>query len=115
MNKQEITEKVNTLLEMLFTEGKIQGMERSSQIFTGEPATESESIGSDPHPTITPIKPVDIKSITIELEDNQIVLKLGSEVRNKHITPIAETKFTQLLAMIKDQFSNWNSQNGKNN
>ena len=115
MDKKEITEQVNSLMEMLFTEGKIKGMERSHQIVFGESPSESASIGSDPHPTIPPIKPVDIKSITIELEDNQIVLKLGSEVRNKHITPIAETKFTQLLAMIKDQFSNWNSQNGKNN
>ena len=43
------------------------------------------------------------------------VLKLGGEVRNKHVTPSAETKFTQLLMLIKDQFSNWNANNGKDN
>ena len=66
-------------------------------------------------PTVPPIKPVDIKSITVQLEDNQLVLKLGNEVRNKHTTPAADTKFTQLLMMIKDQFATWNSNNGKDN
>ena len=71
--------------------------------------------GSAQHPVATSIKPVDLKSITVELEDNQLVLKLGSEIRNKHVTPVADTKFTQLLMMIKDQFSNWNSSNNKRN
>ena len=68
--------------------------------------------GSDVHPVVSPIKPVDIKSITIELEDNQLVLKLGGIVRNKHTSPAAETKFTQILMLIKDQFANWNAING---
>ena len=45
----------------------------------------------------------------------QLVLKLGNEVRNTHTTPIADTKFTQLLSMIKDQFATWNATNGKDN
>jgi ABC-type lipopolysaccharide export system ATPase subunit len=125
MEKKEITAKINTLIEMLYIVGQKKGLTEAGDIFTHrteavetKTAIESSSsvvMGSDPHPTVPPIKPVDIKSITIELEDNQIVLKLGGEVRNKHVTPSAETKFTQLLMLIKDQFSNWNANNGKDN
>ena len=131
MEKKEITAKINTLIEMLYIVGQKKGLTEAGDIFTHrteavETKTEmvaantlesssSVVMGSDPHPTVPPIKPVDIKSITIELEDNQLVLKLGNEVRNTHTTPIAETKFTQLLSMIKDQFATWNATNGKDN
>jgi len=125
MEKKEITAKINTLIEMLYIVGQKKGLTEAGDIFTHrteavetKTAIESSSsvvMGSDPHPTVPPVKPVDIKSITVELEDNQLVLKLGNEVRNKHVTPAADTKFTQLLNMIKDQFATWNSNNGKDN
>ena len=125
MEKKEITAKINTLIEMLYIVGQKKGLTEAGDIFTHrteavetKTAIESSSsvvMGSDPHPTVPPIKPVDIKSITIELEDNKLVLKLGNEVRNTHTTPIADTKFTQLLSMIKDQFATWNATNGKDN
>ena len=89
--------------------------ERRAETKTAIESSSSVVMGSDAHPVIPPIKPVDVKSITIELEDNRLVLKLGGQVRNTHTTPVAETKFTQLLMMIKDQFSNWNATNGKDN
>jgi len=108
---------------MLYIVGQKQGLSEAGDIFMDrkaetKTAVESSSnvvMGSDAHPVIPPIKPVDVKSLTIELEDNRLVLKLGGQVRNTHTTPIAETKFTQLLMMIKDQFSNWNANNGKEN
>ena len=125
MEKKEITAKINTLIEMLYIVGQKKGLTEAGDIFTHrtedvetKTAIESSSsvvMGSDPHPTVPPVKPVDIKSITVELEDNQLVLKLGNEVRNTHTTPIADTKFTQLLSMIKDQFATWNATNGKDN
>ena len=102
--KKEILDKI----DLVHLRGSIKGIqELRDDMFS------KEVKGSDVHPVVAPIKPVDIKSITIELEDNQLVLKLGSEIRNKHVTPVANTKFTQLLMMIKDQFSNWNANNGK--
>ncbi len=125
MDKQEIINKINTYVEMLYIIGQKEGLTEAGDIFTNKTGavqtkTQVESsssvvMGSDPHPTVPPIKPVDIKSITVQLEDNQLVLKLGNEVRNKHTTPAADTKFTQLLMMIKDQFATWNSNNGKDN
>ena len=103
--KKEILDKI----DLVHLRGEVSGIKELGKEMS------LDIKGSDPHPTVPPIKPVDIKSITIELEDNQLVLKLGSEIRNKHVTPIADTKFTQLLMMIKDQFSNRNANNGKEN
>ena len=104
--KKEILDKI----DLVHIKGEIQGIQELRDDMMSK-----EVKGSDIHPVVPPIKPVDLKSITIELEDNQLVLKLGGVVRNKHVTPVANTKFTQLLMMIKDQFSNWNANNGKNN
>ena len=104
--KKEILDKI----DLVHLRGSIKGIQELRDDLMSK-----EVKGSDVHPVIAPIKPVDIKSITVELEDNQLVLKLGSEIRNRHVTPVADTKFTQLLMMIKDQFSNWNSSNNKDN
>ena len=104
--KKEILDKI----DLVHLRGSIKGIQELRDDLMSK-----EVKGSDIHPVIPPIKPVDIKSITIELEDNQLVLKLGGTIRNKHVTPVADTKFTQLLMMIKDQFSNWNSSNNKDN
>ena len=104
--KKEILDKI----DLVHIRGEIKGIQELRDDLMSK-----EVKGSDVHPVIPPIKPVDLKSITIELEDNQFVLKLGGVVRNKHVTPVADTKFTQLLMMIKDQFSNWNSSNNKDN
>ena len=104
--KKEVLDKI----DLAHIKGQLSGMkELKADMFP------EEVKGSETHPVIPPIKPVDLKSITIELEDNQLVLKLGGIVRNKHTSPVAETKFTQLLMMIKDQFANWNSSNNKDN
>ena len=104
--KKEILDKI----DLVHLRGSIKGIQELRDDLMSK-----EVKGSDVHPVTPSIKPVDLKSITVELEDNQLVLKLGGTIRNKHVTPVADTKFTQLLMMIKDQFSNWNSSNHKGN
>ena len=101
--KKEILDKI----DLVHLRGSIKGIQELRDDLMSK-----EVKGSDVHPVAPSIKPVDLKSITIELEDNQLVLKLGGIVRNKHTSPAAETKFTQILMLIKDQFANWNAING---
>jgi|TARA_R100000455_G_C6271285_1_gene127456 hypothetical protein len=110
MDKREITEKIEILLKMLYTEGQIQGLNRSKEMISGE-TSETESVGSDPHPTLPPIKPWNAKSFTISIneENDTVEFKVDGELRNKHTSKAAAIKFEQLLMHVKDQLASWNA------
>ena len=110
MDKREITEKIEILLKMLYTEGQIQGLNRSKEMISGE-TSETESVGSDPHPTLLPIKPWNAKSFTISIneENDTVEFKVDGELRNKHTSKAAAIKFEQLLMHVKDQLASWNA------
>ena len=110
MDKREITEKIEILLKMLYTEGQIQGLNRSKEMISGE-TSETESVGSDPHPTLPPIKPWNAKSFTISIneENDTVEFKVDGELRNKHTSKAATIKFEQLLMHVKDQLASWNA------
>lgn len=110
MDKSQITEKIEILLKMLYTEGQLDGLNKSKKIFAGEPS-ESESVGSDPHPTLPPIKPWNAKSFTISIneENDTVEFKVDGELRNKHTSKAAAIKFEQLLMHVKDQLASWNA------
>lgn len=110
MDKREITEKIEILLKMLYTEGQIQGLNRSKEMISGG-SSESESVGSDPHPTLPPIKPWNAKSFTISIneENDTVEFKVDGELRNKHTSKAAAIKFEQLLMHVKDQLASWNA------
>ncbi len=111
MDKTQITEKIEILLKMLYTSGQLDGLDKSKKIFAGEPS-ESESVGSDPHPTLPPIKPWNAKSFTINInEENDTfgILRWMVSWKNKHTSKAAAIKFEQLLMHVKDQFASWNA------
>ena len=110
MDKREITEKIEILLKMLYTEGQIQGLNRSKEMISGE-TSETESVGSDPNPTLPPIKPWNAKSFTISIneENDTVEFKVDGELRNKHTSKAAAIKFEQLLMHVKDQLASWNA------
>ena len=111
MEKDEILFKINKLIEMLYVEGKIKGMEKSGEIFTGIPTEPIEkSVGSDPHPT-RGIKSWTAKSFTVKIhdEDDTIEFWVDGELKNRHKSNAAAIKFEQLLMQIKDQLASWNA------